>query len=102
MWFQYVMRVQTHANSGKGQQRAQLALPLYRPTDQRPWANSCTHATAELDGLLSKRQIRAIDARRQLMLEELGRRGVLPAVGETLVEDARSQMPDTGFQTAIG
>jgi hypothetical protein len=35
----------------------------------------------ELGGLLSTKQIRAIDARRRLLLDELGHRGVLPAVG---------------------
>ena len=36
---------------------------------------------SELDELLSKRQIKAIDKRRQLLLNELDARGVLPAVG---------------------
>lgn len=37
--------------------------------------------SAELDGLLKPQQIRAIEARRRLLLEELSHRGVLPAVG---------------------
>jgi hypothetical protein len=36
---------------------------------------------SELDELLSKRQIRAIDTRRELLLTELGDRGVLQAAG---------------------
>jgi len=36
---------------------------------------------AELGGLLSKRQIRAIDSRRKLLVRELDARGLLPAVG---------------------
>jgi hypothetical protein len=37
--------------------------------------------TEELDGLLRPQQIRAIEVRRRLLLEELDRRHVLPAVG---------------------
>ena len=37
--------------------------------------------SAELDGLLKPQQIRAIEARRRLLLEELSHRGVLPVVG---------------------
>jgi hypothetical protein len=36
---------------------------------------------AELNDLLSKRQIRAIDSRRKLLVKELDARGVLPAAG---------------------
>lgn len=36
---------------------------------------------SELDDLLSKQQIKAIDKRRQLLIRELGHRGLLPAVG---------------------
>jgi hypothetical protein len=37
--------------------------------------------TAELDGLLKPQQIRAVEARRRLLVDELDRRHVLPAVG---------------------
>jgi hypothetical protein len=37
--------------------------------------------TAELDGLLKPQQIRAVEARRRLLLDELDHRHVLPAVG---------------------
>lgn len=37
--------------------------------------------SAELDGLLKPQQIRAIEARRRLLVEELDRRHALPAVG---------------------
>ncbi len=36
---------------------------------------------SELGDLLTKRQIRAIDARRKLLVKELNKRGVLPSVG---------------------
>jgi hypothetical protein len=35
----------------------------------------------ELDGLLRPQQIRAVDARRRLLLEELSERGLLPVAG---------------------
>jgi len=36
---------------------------------------------SELDDLLSKQQIKAIDKRRRLLIRELDARGLLPAVG---------------------
>jgi hypothetical protein len=58
-------------------------IPVPEPVARSLRELDLARLSTELDGLLRPKQIRAIDLRRQLLLDELGQLGVLPASGST-------------------
>jgi hypothetical protein len=61
--------------------KEQRQIPLPEAVAQNLRTLDLNTLSAELERLLKPKQIRAIDARRSLLLRELGELGVLPAVG---------------------
>lgn len=61
--------------------KEQRRIPVPEPVARNLHDLDLNTLTTALDGLLKPKQIRAIDVRRRLLLDELGHLGVLPAVG---------------------
>ena len=61
--------------------KEQRQIPVPEPVARNLRDLDLGTLSAQLDGLLKPKQIRAIDARRRLLLDELGQLGVLPAIG---------------------